>query len=344
MAITSIRLRNFRNHTDISCEFSPDTNLIHGANGSGKTSILEAVYSIYRGASFRATAGDIIRRGAQWCSVQAEDETSRRSLGYSVDKQHQSIEKKITVDTVEYMRLPQKFKRPVVLFTPDDLQLTSGSPARRRRYLDTIITQSTPGYATTLRRYERAVTQRNNLLKSSRCTPDTIFSWNLLVAEYGSNIIQARIRLIEQMQRSITERYRLIAQTDDLLEVAYSARPVSAKALLAQLEQSYVRDRDRGVTLVGPHRHDMNIFLNSSDVMATASRGETRSIILTMKQIEAAVYEEQLSINPIVLLDDVFGELDTGRRHRVADLFPGSQTIITSVDDIEVPGKTIRIT
>ena len=330
MNLKSLKLRNFRNHEELSVEFTDDTTLITGPNGSGKTSILEAIYCLYRGGSFRSSDVDIIQSEKDWYYIEAHDNSGSRSLGYRVTEL--AKEKKFTVDSVKHSRLPAKLKQPIVLFTPDDLQLLTGSPARRRRYIDTVITQLHPEYGTALRRYERALSQRNKLLKQPGVSPDTLFSWNVVLSEYGSTIINRRVEMSERIDTMVTDYYRRISSNQDVISVHYSAAAVSAQKLLGLLERSYDTDRLQGVTTVGPHRHDLAIQVNGKPAAATASRGENRTMILALKQLEAELLEGTFGASPVVLLDDVFSELDNLRQGGLVKYFSDYQTIVASVN------------
>lgn len=330
MNLKSLRLRNFRNHEELSVGFTDDTTLITGPNGSGKTSILEAIYCLYRGGSFRSSDVDIIQSEKDWYYIEAHDSSGTRSLGYRATEL--AKEKKFTIDSVKHSRLPAKLKHPVVLFTPDDLQLLTGSPARRRRYIDTITAQLHPEYGTALRRYDRALIQRNKLLKQPGASPDTLFAWNVMLSEYGSTIINRRVEMSERIDAMVTDYYRRISSNQDMISVQYGAISMSAQKLLSLLERSYDTDRMQGVTTVGPHRHDIRILVNGKSAAVTASRGENRTMILALKQLEAELLESILGVPPIVLLDDVFSELDGFRQGKLVNYFSGYQTIIASVE------------
>lgn len=327
--IASIILRNFRNHEQTEVAFSPSTNLIYGPNGAGKTSILEAIYSLYRGSSFKGSDRDLVRNGTEWFLAELHDHEGARRVTY--DARGARPVKKFVIDDKEYARLPPRLKRPVVLFSPDDLQLLTGSPARRRRYIDAMITQIKPQYSVVLRKYERALLQRNKLLKSPSCAPDALFSWNVLLSEYGATIVNERVAAIEQLNAMVTGCYQAIAHTGDEIRITYTHDPTTPQALLRLLDERYGRDSLLGVTTTGPHRHDVEIGMNNTLAVATASRGENRTIILALKQLEAEYVSRQTHCAPIVLLDDVYGELDVARQKSLISLFSDCQIIITAI-------------
>jgi len=326
--IESIVLKNFRNHKEVKVDFSPTTNLIYGPNGAGKTSILEAIYCTYRGSSFKGSDREAVRDNTEWFTIELHDDEGMRRLTY--DLRNERASKKFTVDDKEYARLPPKFKRPIVLFSPDDLLLLTGSPTRRRRYIDTMIAQINPQYATILSKYERALVQRNKLLKSSACTPDALFSWNVLLSEYGATIINERRSAVAYLNERATQYYCLISDDKSLIEITYTHALVTAHQLFSALETNYERDRLLGVTTVGPHRHDIVISMNGKRAVDIASRGENRTIVLMLKRLETDHIADVTGRMPLVLLDDVLGELDESRQAKTLLEFSDFQTIITS--------------
>ena len=333
MIVESITLNNVRNHESFSCHFSPGTTVIYGPNGAGKTTVLEAIHSIFQGSSFKGSDGDMLRSGADWYRMEMMTDRDRRSVGFSLDIDRPK--KKIDIDGVVSTRMLGKHRYPVVVFSPDDLRLLSGSPSRRRQYLDRIITQITPSYGSVVRQYERSVTQRNKLLKTARSV-DELFPWDVLIGERGANIIAARVAMINTINEQIQTTYPLVAQKMDDIKVAYSHQDqFSPQQIIYQLHSAFERDTQLGYTTVGPHRHDMVVTMRGGLAATTASRGENRTIILALKQSETDLIIERTKNTPIILLDDVFGELDDARRQQVIELFSGMQTIITSTHQFE---------
>lgn len=333
MRLKSIRLQNIRNHTTFSCDFSSSVNVIHGKNGAGKTSILEAIYAVYCGTSFRGTDSDILAVNETWFRIDTDDDLPySRSIIF--DNRTGSKTKKITIDDKTFARLPQRFRRPIVLFTPRDLQLIDGSPARRRDYLDRIITQLNPQYGTALRRYERALLQRNKLLKQHVQQPDSYFPWNVILSETGAMIMDEREKYIAKINETITAHYQDIAPTSDIITVQHSQHAATSSELLHQYDGAFQHDSVTGSTSIGPHRHDMTIAINQRPAADVASRGEIRTIIIALKYIEANALRERFQDIPLVLLDDVYGELDSVRRQNMTHTLRENQIIVTSTDKI----------
>lgn len=334
MKLARLRVQNYRNHQDMTCVFSPSVTTIHGLNGSGKTSLLEAIHTICRGVSFKAADGDIVRDKSDWYKVESVD-TEDNTRTYLYDNRTGKRTKHYTIDNKKFARMPAQYKWPIILFTPDDLRLIDGSPARRRKYLDQILSQLDTGYAQALRRYERSLVQRNRLLKSGKANVDTLFSWDILLSQTGAYIIAARHKYIAKINEQINTQYQQIAGVHDALEVGYTLQRVPSPAqLLATLQQTVDRDILLGTTSTGPHRHDMVIMTRGRLATDTMSRGEIRTFVLALKYIEKVLLEDQSGHSPIVLLDDVFGELDQHRQQHLLGAFADNQVIITSTHSV----------
>lgn len=331
MIIKSITLTNFRNHSHYQMECNDEVSLILGSNGWGKTSILEAIYILTRGKSFRATDRDIIKRGTEFYRIELT-----YTNGTTTAATYDGKSKTFTITDQKSKRLPIKHKYPLILFTPSDLNLISHSPGRRRDYFDHIYSQLDEQYNSSLSKYNKAIKQRNELLKSEQVTKDSLFSWNLLLAKYGSLLCQKRQKYTTVINSRLTPTYRSIAKNEDEVELNYSTevKTPTESAYLKTLEQNTERDIYLGHTTFGIHRDDYLISFNHQSADATASRGENRSIILALKFIEANLIEEKLGQKPIILLDDVFSELDETRRRCLVENFKDNQVIITSVESI----------
>lgn len=330
MRISKLIVQSVRSHKNFAVNFHEQTTVITGKNGAGKTSLIEALYIALRGVSFRGSDKDILRNGDDWYRIDvATDENGVRTVKF--DSTRTTGRKQFTIDGKTLYRLSPKYKYPVVLFEPDDLRLLSGSPARRRKFIDHSISQINPQYQVVLNRYERALKQRNGLLKQSYYPNDELFAWNVALSEYGSLIIEERIIFIEKLNQKIQERYAAIAGTRDELSIHYSHTLIgSAKQkLLTELSGNVERDSHLGYTSVGPHRHDLTTLFNKQPIADRASRGELRTATLALKFIEAEVIEELSGLTPILLFDDVFSELDESRQANLADQI-SYQLVITT--------------
>lgn len=330
--IDRLEVRNFRSHDKFLLECKNPTTLIIGENGSGKTSLLEAIYIVLRGKSFKSADIDIIKRGKKLYKVSAKLSDGKiRSIS-------SDITKTFKIDGRTFHRLPKKYKFPIILFQPSNMNLVSSSPASRRAYLDEFISQLDENYAVALTRYEKALKQRNQLLKALSLSKDAIFPWNIILARYGCQITAARIKYIDFINQKINKVYKSIAAYPDKIYLSYHQSGISESNqtepsesyLLSALEQSLSKDKIIGHTTLGPHRDDIDFIFNGRLASTTASRGETRSIIIALKFTEAAIIEEILGITPLILLDDIFSELDESRSQSIIKNFKKHQIILTS--------------
>lgn len=329
MRIRKIGVQNFRSHDQKVLDLPLTTSLIIGKNGAGKTSLLEAVYVALQGSSFKGSDTDIVKRDAPWWRIDLElDDGLVRTVTFDPSKS--SGKKQFTVNGKKSYRLSVKDKYPVVLFEPEDLRLFHGSPSRRRSFIDSLVQQIDPMYGAILRRYDRALKQRNTLLKNPVLSDEDLFVWNIALSDLGSKIIEKRIYAIELLNKTINAHYKDIAQTNDELSVHYSHTIIdnSAQKLLRELESKMPYDKVVKYTSIGPHRHDVVFKFNGRPALSIASRGEVRTILLAIKRIEATMIEELTGYSPIVLLDDVFSELDETRQKLITQV--GAQQIVTT--------------
>lgn len=331
MIINKINLINFRNHTSYSLNCSPDTTLILGENGWGKTSILEAIYILTRGKSFRATDREIIKHNKEFYRISIEYDN-----GEMVIATYDGNKKTFHASDKKSTRLSKNNKYPIILFLPSDLNLISHSPGRRRDYFDRIFSEFNDTYATNLSKYHKALRQRGELLKN-QVNRNELFSWNLLLAEYGTKLYKDRKKFIQEINELLTTTYRSIAENQDEVLIAYKTDVISTQTedYLKKLEQNFERDSYLGHTTFGIHRDDYIFRFNNSLANGSASRGETRSIVLALKFIEANLILKKTGHQPIILLDDVFSELDETRRRALVKNFKNHQVIITSVEKID---------
>lgn len=343
--ITDLRLQNFRSYADDSFELSPGVNIIVGPNASGKTNLLEAVLVLARGASYRARDAELIGFGQPWARLDSHSSTGGQRTVKILSEPVPG--KEYEIDDKKFKRLTLAHSLPAVLFEPTHLQLFAGSPERRRDYLDDLLQQTTPGYGAVIRQYKRTLAQRNNLLKQSH-NPDTtqFFPWNVRLSQLAGQIIRARAGLAEKINQEIPGLYKEISKTDTEVSVEYGARwPTDSyeSRLLSRLEHGLDDDKLRGFTSAGPHREDLVVLFDGRPAQEVASRGEIRTAVLALKIIELRVIEAARSRTPLLLLDDVFSELDGARRHALTDYLAPYQTFITTTDaDLVIQSFTAR--
>jgi len=330
--LAELRLKQYRSYSDDSFELSPGVTIIVGPNGSGKTNLLEAILVIARGKSYRAKDAELIQHGHDWARLDARLNSGNvRSV---ILKAEPKPSKEYTVDGKQYKRLTLNHSFPVVLFEPNHLLLLSGSPEGRRSFLDDLLEQTKPGYGTTIRHYRRILAQRNALLKQ-HASNQTMFPWNVRLAEKAGEIIHHRTEFIHDVREQLPELYQAISRGNDTLTISYISEwtPTNYVNLLLQtLEKRHQIDTERGFTTSGPHRDDIGFYLNGFNAQDVASRGELRTAVLALKIIELQTITKHRSLKPVFLLDDVFSELDGARRRALTEYLDAFQTIITTTD------------
>ncbi len=327
-------MQHFRSFKDSSFELSPGVNIIVGPNASGKTNLLESILVLSRGSSYRAGTSELVALGRSWARLDGHDNLSRQRTVKLVNEPAPG--KRYELDGKEYKRIGLKQTIPTVLFEPNHLQMFVGGPDRRREYLDDLLEQTIPGFGQVRRQYRRALTQRNRLLKQPGTAAPQLFPWDVRLSQLAGQIVRARSNLLEAINVDLPALYRQLSQTRAKVGAAYSARyPIESyeSRLLKDLEARADDDRRRGFTGSGPHREDLVVTIAGHLAQDTASRGEVRTIVLALKIIELKLSKAARDgQTPLLLLDDVFSELDGRRRHALTDYLKPYQTFITTTD------------
>ena len=331
--INNIRLQHFRSFNNGSFEISSGVNIVVGPNASGKTNLLEAILVLARGSSYRAKDSDLVQFKKPWTRLDANlAGDKQRTIKITNTPKN---EKTYELDKKPYRRLSYDHTLPVVLFEPDHLRLLSGGPERRRDYLDDLLEQTDQSFGATRRNYRRALAQRNALLKKPGSPSAQIFPWDLRLSELAGQIVRARAELVDKLNSKTTKLYKTLSGTKTRVELVYQNRwPIDGyeTKMLKELESHLEADRLRGFTGAGPHREDLAVLFSGRSAQEVASRGEVRTAVLTLKIIEMGLLEETRSTTPLLLLDDVFSELDGKRRRALTDHLAPYQTFITTTD------------
>lgn len=332
--ITSLRLQNYRSYIDDSFEFDPGVNIVVGPNGSGKTNLLEAVLVLCSGRSFRAKDVSLVSDKMDWARLEGNFGGHERVV--KLQKRDETVKKEFTLNTKEYKRLGFEHTVPVVLFEPNHLQIIARGPDVRREYFDDLLIRTQPTYKQFLNNYNRALAQRNSLLKTRRhISADQIFVWDIRLSELGEKVAVARQQLVTQLSALLPGIYSKISGKPARPAIRYCPgfQPeVYGSKMLSRLQATHQQDTERGFTGCGPHREDIEFMFDNQPALSVASRGETRSIMLALKILELELVERARSTQPILLLDDVFSELDAARRRALVDYLKDHQTIITTTE------------
>jgi len=332
--VKRLKLDNYRSYTKHSFDLHPTATIIVGPNATGKTNLLEAIYVLANTKSFRARDHELVQHGSDHFRIEAETNETKIGLGYQTGPP--------SAKKVDYNQVKRPLSRhvgtlPTVLFEPNDLLLLSGAPTLRRRYLDGILSQSDPEYLTALNTYQRILKQRNSLLErfDVAAVKNQIFAWDLNLTTNAAIIVAARQKLLAHLNTVIADLYGDISGQVVKLKLGYSPsinlQADYAAAFMDALVANLTRDLAAGFTTIGPHREDFTISFNDSELVAVASRGEIRSIILALKLAELELLTSEAA-TPLLLLDDVFSELDASRRQYLISRLSGYQSLITTTD------------
>jgi DNA replication and repair protein RecF len=371
--VTHLSLTDFRNYESAELELSTGSNLFVGSNGQGKTNLVEALGYLSTLGSHRVSSDHaMIRAGQEAAIVRARLQNGERSVLAEVQLNRVGANRaQINRSAIKTRELPRYFSS--VLFAPEDLALVRGDPSGRRRFLDELLVLRTPRMSGVLADYERVVKQRNTLLKTARSSGargtqlGTLEIWDERLVALGSEIIDARRTLVTELLPEVRAAYTAIAGADHSAGLtsslsilgsdggepaasdAISTKSAAADMTVPEISQAFrntlerVRraEMERGLTLVGPHRDDLVLGLNALPARGYASHGESWSFALSLKLASAAVLRRETnSGDPVLILDDVFAELDESRRGRLADAVEDfEQVLITAAVQGDVPDR-----
>ena len=338
MRVKWCKLKNFRNYDNAVVDFLPDVNLMSGQNGQGKTNLVEAIMLCALSKSPRTTHDEDLKlQGESHTEVEiaVERNFGEVKIKCIIDSE---LGKKFYINSNEVKKVSEIFGNLVgVYFSPNDLKIVSESPAERRDFMDTDISQLSGAYYNLLQRYNKILFQRNKLLKTVRDKAlllDQIEVWNEQLSSVAGYIVKTRKNFIEKLKVPAKEIMKYVSKDADELEISYvgasgeTAEEIKAE-ILKSLKFNFERDVELGYTTVGPHRDDIKFELNNKDAKSFASQGQQRSIVLALKFAELQVFEAELGEKPVLVLDDVFSELDSARQKKTYDKFDGCQVLMT---------------
>ncbi len=362
MYLTRLALTDFRSYAELSLELRPGVTTFSGPNGEGKTNLIEAIgYLATLGSHRVATDTPLVRRGADRAVLRAAVSGAQGSALVEIELNPGRANR------VKLNRAPMPRPRDIlgalgtVQFAPEDLALVKGDPGERRRFLDELLVATAPRYAGLRADYERVLRQRTALLKSAgakghlrgaarESMTATLDAWDAQLAQAGAPLLAGRMRLVAALRPHVIAAYEAVSgdRAGESSEINYRSSvfnnnefdndgPGLETAMLKALAEVRTNELDRGVCLVGPHRDELELFVGGLPARGYASHGESWSLALALRLASFALLREDRE-DPVLILDDVFAELDVGRRDRLAALVAGGeQVLITAAVPADVP-------
>jgi DNA replication and repair protein RecF len=348
MRVTKLALTNFRSYKNLELEFAPGPTTFIGNNGSGKTNIAESLIYLSYLSSHRVSQNlPLLTLGADQAIIRAQIESDSRTL---------QIDLEINASKANRARInqnPTKSQREilgalqVIYFSPEDLDLVRGEPTHRRDFLDKLLIMRSPRLAGVIADYERVVRQRNTLLKT-RAPENAIFPWTEQLITYGAQLLSERVALIEKLNPFVTSNYTNLNEVKrasitykSSTEGLSTSVTENHKILTAKQSEVSHQERERGVTLIGPHRDDLHLQLGDFPAKGYASHGESWSIAISLRIASFNLLKSEGS-EPILILDDIFAELDTARRAQLTSVTQLSeQTFITAAVESDLPAELL---
>jgi len=344
MNIKEIELHNFRNYENLSLEFHPNVNLILGNNAQGKTNLLESIYVCSMGKSFRTSRdSEMILFGKDFgrVKVNAQKDYYDTSVELVISK---DSKKSAKVDGVKIKKSSELLENLyMVIFSPEDLRIVKDEPEKRRKFVDRELCQLRPKYYEDLSSYKKVLLQRNAYLKEYEVDPSILDLWDMQLAKYGASIMMMRADFIKKLDKISRGIHSSITGGREVLEVTYAPN-VSMCGSQEELEESYYKairaafdnDMRQRTTTKGPHKDDLEFFIDGISVRSFGSQGQQRTSALSIKLAELSLIKEETGEEAILLLDDVMSELDLQRQEFLVKSLADIQMFITTT---EIPDK-----
>lgn len=332
MIIESIELKSYRNYEELHMELNQGTNILYGDNAQGKTNILESVYLCCTSKSHKSVRDrDMIRFGQEESHIKLQ--IRKGGVPYRIDMHLKKNKPKgIAINGIPIRRASELFGiANVVFFSPEDLNIIKNGPSERRRFIDLELCQLDKLYVHALVQYNRALLQRNKLLKELFFRPEyeeTLDVWDMQLVRYGKEVIRFRRRFISQLNDIIGDLHRDLSGQKEEMVVTYDPHTEEEK-LEEALRRGREQDKKQKTTLVGPHRDDISFMVNGIDIRRFGSQGQQRTAALSLKLAELKLVKLISRDDPVLLLDDVLSELDGGRQNQLLSAIQDIQTMIT---------------
>ncbi len=353
MTITRLEYNNFRNIEHIIIEPCSGINVLYGANAQGKTNMLEGIWLLGGGRSFRGShERDFIKFGEGRTKISVDFFSGGREQSAQIiysDKEKKQV-KLNGINKKSVSSLSENVYE--VVFSPEHLTLVKGGPGERRRFIDEAIAKIKPVFADAVSKYNRTLAQQNALLKNiyyDNRLADTLDAWSVRLAALGAFIIRMRVKYIKKLSQCAGVYHMGISNNKENLTLSYGgtiaddneiSRAELENILIQKLRNSREEDIHSGTTSVGPHRDDVNIYVNDKLLKAFGSQGQQRSCVMSLKLAEAQLLGVAKDEEPIIILDDVLSELDSDRREFLLNKIAGRQVFISSCDSTSVPNQS----
>ena len=354
MLIKSIKLKNFRNYDNLELDFNSKVNFILGQNAQGKTNLLESIYITSIGKSFRTNRdAEMIGFNKEFARVQAEfyKDGYETSVEIIIDR---SGKKFVKLDGVKIKKASQLLKNVyIVIFSPEDLKLVKEEPEKRRKFIDRELCQIKPSYYDNLSNYKKALIQRNTYLKEKETEPSILDIWDIQLAKYGARVMNGRNDFIEKLNIISSEIHSNITGGKENLKLKYAPHneffndiSKQEEFLFDMLKNSRDSDLRQRTTTKGPHKDDLEFYIDGINARNFGSQGQQRTCALSLKLAEISIIEEETGEKPILLLDDVMSELDSFRQKFLVKSLEDVQLFITTTEMQEsllneFPEKTV---
>ena len=332
MQIKDIELKNFRNYKNLKLEFDKNLNIFLGNNAQGKTNLLESIFVLGMGKSFRTNSDkEMIFFNEEFAKVKAN--VVEENNEDEIEIIFQNDGKIIKLDGIKLQRTIDLLETVyIVVFSPEDLKIVKEGPDNRRRFLDRELCQIKPIYYSDLGNYKKILKERNSLLRSENSDKNLYSVFNESLAEYGIRIVNERKDFIKRLQDISEKIENDITSGSEKLVLSYETKINSKEEFLKLLEDNFEKDLSKGYTSFGPHKDDIKISVNDIDIRTFGSQGQQRTAALSMKLAEIELIKQETGRDAILLLDDVLSELDQNRQRYLIEAMKYTQVFITSTE------------
>lgn len=337
MYIKEITLQNFRNYKNEKIELNENTNIIFGDNAQGKTNILEAIFMLGLGKSFRTNKEKEL--------IKENEKNSKIEIKFVKNNREEKIKLEITdkksffINDIPVKKISEIVgKINIVLFSPEDIEILRNEPIKRRKFLNIMISQLRPIYIHLMSEYNKSLEQRNNYLKQIKYenkSKNNLEIWDEQLIKLGTKIYEYRKEFIEKINKKIKEIHSKITDNKENIEIKYKTN-ISKENYFKKLKENIELDIQKGYTSIGIHRDDFEIIINGKNVAIYGSQGQQRSSIISLKLAEAEVIYDEIEEYPVILLDDFMSELDKKRIHGFIKNIKNNQVIITCTEKIRL--------